>query len=442
MANLPRHCEEQSDEASQKTVEPRLRFPEFRGEEGWEMRILGEQGEFLSSLTGKSAQHFGVGSAKFITYMNVFSNTFTDMTSLGTVDIAEDESQNTVACGDILFTVSSETPEEAGMSSVVLQEISNCYLNSFCTLFRFAKEKRPNPHFLGYLMRQPLVRSYFGERAQGSTRFNLSKTVFRELSFAVPTTAEQQKIADCLTSLDEVIAAQGQKVETLKTYKRGLMQQLFPREGETIPRLRFPEFHDAPEWEEVPLGELFDTKSGGTPDRAKKEYWSGSIPWVTTSLVDFNIITNAEEFISKSGLENSSAKIFPRNTILIAMYGQGKTRGKIALLGISATTNQACAAILPRSDIAPFFVFTNLCGRYDEIRALSNSGGQENLSQDLIRQLPFRYPKDTEEQSKIADCLSTIDSRITAESEKFDALKTHKKSLMQQLFPTLNLENS
>jgi type I restriction enzyme, S subunit len=249
-------------------------------------------------------------------------------------------------------------------------------------------------------------------------------------------TGEQQKIAECLTSLDELIAAQGRKVEALKKHKRGLMQPLFACEGETLPRLRYLEFRDAPEWEEAQLGGLFDTTSGGTPDRAKKEYWSGTIPWVTTSLVDFNVITKAHEFISEAGLENSSAKLLPQGTVLIAMYGQGKTRGKVAMLGIAAATNQACAAILPNDKVDQRFTFASLCSRYEEMRALSNSGGQENLSQGLIRGLPFRYPKDVGEQSKIVGCLSALDFAITAESEKLEALKIHKRGLMQQLFPS------
>lgn len=118
------------------------------------------------------------------------------------------------------------------------------------------------------------------------------------------------------------------------------------------------------------------------------------------------------------------------------MYGQGKTRGKVALLGIAATTNQACAAILPREDIDPYFVFLNLAGRYDEMRGLSNSGGQENLSQGLIKALPFAYPNDIAEQKKLSACLSSFDELITAQTEKLESLKTHKKGLMQQLFPS------
>jgi type I restriction enzyme, S subunit len=141
--------------------------------------------------------------------------------------------------------------------------------------------------------------------------------------------------------------------------------------------------------------------------------------------------------ISDAGLENSSAKVFPKGTVLIAMYGQGKTRARVAMLGIQAATNQACAAILPNNKIDQRFTFASLCGRYEEMRALSNSGGQENLSQGLIRGFPFRYPRDSEEQSKIVACLLPLDALIVSGMGKLDSLKIHKKGLMQQLFAVL-----
>jgi type I restriction enzyme S subunit len=225
-------------------------------------------------------------------------------------------------------------------------------------------------------------------------------------------------------------------VDALKTHKKGLMQQLFPREGETQPRLRFPEFREAGEWESGSLGSIFETTSGGTPSRTENTFWNGDVPWITTSLVDFRVINYAEEFITMEGLKNSSAKLFPKGTVLMAMYGQGKTRGQVALLEIEAATNQACAAILPQKGIDPYFVFANLTGRYEEIREMSNSGGQENLSQGLVREIHFAFPSDNAEQRKVTACLRSLDALINTETKKIEALKTHKKGLMRQVFPS------
>ena len=213
------------------------------------------------------------------------------------------------------------------------------------------------------------------------------------------------------------------------------MQSLFPSECETLPRLRFPEFQNGPDWILAKLGDISRVQSGGTPSRSCPEYWGGTIPWVTTSLVDSNIILNVDEYITNLGLEESSAKMFPMGTILMAMYGQGKTRGKVAMLGIDATTNQACAAILTKSGIESRFVFQSLVSRYDEIRKISNSGGQENLSAGLVEGISITYPEEVREQEKIANCLFFVDELIAVVIEEISTLRTHKMGLMQQLFP-------
>lgn len=261
----------------------------------------------------------------------------------------------------------------------------------------------------------------------------------REVAYPDRESGEQQKIADCFTSVDELITAETQKLVALKTHKKVLMQQLFPAVGESVPRIRFPEFQDKGDWVISTIGGVGEIASGGTPSRLMPEYWNGDIPWVSTTLIDFNVIEKVNEYITQDGLNNSSTKIFPQGTILMAMYGQGKTRGKVAVLGINAAINQACAAILLNEKINKEFFFQNLAARYDEIRKISNPGGQENLSAALIKQIPFSYPAiESGEQQKIADCLASVDELIIAQTQKIVALRNHKKGLMQQLFPAID----
>ena len=125
-------------------------------------------------------------------------------------------------------------------------------------------------------------------------------------------------------------------------------------------------------WPRLALGEIAQITSGGTPNRANPAYWGGDIPWVTTGEVHFNKITDTVEKITEQGLISSSAKLFPAGTLLMAMYGQGKTRGQMARLGISAATNQACAAICLRDDHDSDFFFHLLSSKYDSLRKLSN----------------------------------------------------------------------
>lgn len=198
-----------------------------------------------------------------------------------------------------------------------------------------------------------------------------------------------------------------------------------------VPKLRFKEFDG--DWDTSKIDKIASVTSGGTPSRANPEYWNGDIPWVTTSLVDFNVIHSAEEFITKEGVNNSSAKLFPKDTILMAMYGQGITRGKVAILGIEATTNQACCAIKLKDGYETQFIFQNLMNRYDEIRDLSNDGGQKNLSAGIIKDIEISIPSKGE-QTKIATFLSAVDEKISQLSQKHQLLSQYKQGMMQKLF--------
>jgi type I restriction enzyme, S subunit len=392
---------------------PKLRFPEFRNTGDWAIKLLGDAAENLDNrrrpITSSDRQAGDVpyyGASGIVDYVEGF------IFDEDLLCISEDGANLVARTYPIAFAISGKT-----------------WVNNHAHVLRFANPctRKLVEHYLNSIKLDDFI--------TGMAQPKLNKAMLDSIPIPYPDTPEQKNLADCLTSFDDLIAAQTQKLDALKTHKKGLMQQLFPREGETQPRLRFPEFRNAGEWISDALGQVFETSSGGTPDRAKEEYWNGSIPWITTSLVDFNIITQAGEYISDSGLTNSSAKLFPKETILVAMYGQGKTRGKVALLGLKATTNQACAAILPRQDINSRFVFANLSCRYDEMRRLSNTGGQENLSQGLIKELQFSYPKDANEQRRIADCFTPLDDLIAAQAQKLGDLKTHKNALMQQLFP-------
>lgn len=418
-------------EDAKPALVPKLRFPEFRKSEGWKSITLQEAS---TPVTGR------IGERKLTPVSISAGIGFVPQTEKFGRDISGNQYQlyTLVSDGDFVYNKGNSLKFPQGCV-YQLQGWGQVAAPNVFICFRL-KEGYSDGFFQNCFeqnMHGRQLKKHITSGARSNGLLNISKENFFGVEIPTPNPAEQEKIAECLSSVDEVIAAQARKVDTLKTHKKALMQQLFPREGETQPRLRFPEFRGKQEWVSEALGNLFETASGGTPSRAEKSYWNGDIPWITTSLVDFRVIVHAEEFVSAEGLKNSSAKLFPKGTVLMAMYGQGKTRGQVALLGIEASTNQACAAILPREGIDPYFVFANLAGRYDEIREMSNSGGQENLSQGLIRQIRFSFPLDRDEQRKLTSCLSYFDALIVAATEKREALKRHKRGLMQQLFPSL-----
>ncbi len=153
-------------------------------------------------------------------------------------------------------------------------------------------------------------------------------------------------------------------------------------------------------WKVVKLGEIATLTSGGTPSRIKPEYWNGDIPWVKTGEINYGIIKDTEEKITQAGLDNSSAKIIRANTLLMAMYGQGITRGRVAILGIDAAINQACSAIDINNNIAKTeFIFYSLYYNYNKIRTLGHGANQKNLNSALIKSIEIYLPPLSEQKA-------------------------------------------
>lgn len=186
------------------------------------------------------------------------------------------------------------------------------------------------------------------------------------------------------------------------------------------------------EWSIKRLGDLATVGSGGTPSREKAGYWNGLIPWITTSQIDFNTITYADQFITVEGLQNSAAKLLPAGTLLMALYGQGKTRGKVGVLGIEAATNQACASISLTGGISREFALHFLASRYESIRNSSNTGGQENLNGQIVKDTPVVLPP-ISEQRAIAAALSDMDALISGLDQLIAKKRNIKQAAMQQL---------
>jgi type I restriction enzyme M protein len=161
-----------------------------------------------------------------------------------------------------------------------------------------------------------------------------------------------------------------------------------------------------PDWPMVELGGVCAIKSGGTPDRSNEAYWDGDIPWVTTTLINYGIIDRANEFITEAGLKNSATWIVPKGTVLMAMYGQGVTRGRVAVLGIDAAINQACAVFqLKGNSIDSGYLFRVLQSRYEDLRKISDArgGNQSNLSAQVLKEYLIPLPPLATQQAIVAE---------------------------------------
>lgn len=185
-------------------------------------------------------------------------------------------------------------------------------------------------------------------------------------------------------------------------------------------------------WRQATLGEIAQISTGGTPDRQQPLYWGGDVPWVSTSEVRFNTITDTAERITREGLRHSSAKWLPAGTLLLAMYGQGRTRGQVARLGIEAATNQACAAIQAGGEADAGYLYQYLACNYEAVRDMGNTGTQRNLSMAIVKRIPLPLPP-LAEQAAIARMAATWDEAIATSQRLLSNRQQQKRHLMMLL---------
>lgn len=235
--------------------------------------------------------------------------------------------------------------------------------------------------------------------------------------------SEQKKIAQILSTWDQAIELKEKLIEEKKTRKKGLMQKLFTGE------LRLPGFNQ--KWLKVRLGEVAEMSSGGTPKSTIKKYYDGDIPWVTISDMTNNgkYIDSTERNISQLGLKNSSAKLYPKGTVLYAMYA---SIGECSIAKVELTSNQAILGIRPSHKLHNEFLYYYLTFIKERVRRQGQQGTQSNLNAGMVKGIKIPLP-DIQEQKAIAQVLSTADKEIELLEKELEQLKLQKKGLMQLL---------
>ena len=233
---------------------------------------------------------------------------------------------------------------------------------------------------------------------------------------------EQKRIVCELSKVQSIISARQQQLQKLDELVKARFVEMFGG------------IHNSNKYPYKPIKELTDVISGGTPNRDVNEYWEfGTIPWVKTTELQNNLIKKVDEYITEKGLNSSSAKLVPPGTVLIAMYGQGKTRGMTAYLNIEACTNQACACILPSDQINQTFLWKFLILSYDDLRGMAKGGNQPNLNGTIIKNYPILYPP-RELQEQFAAFVAQTDKSKVAVQKALDEAQLLFDSLMQKYF--------
>lgn len=273
----------------------------------------------------------------------------------------------------------------------------------------------------------------FHANSQGlvSDTLNLKFDKFASIAINYPIKEEQQKIADCLSSIDELIDAESRKLKALEKYKKGLMQKLFPAEGKTLPEWRFPEFQGCGEWKYKEIGEIGEVITGKTPSTSDKALWDGDIQFVTPTDITEN---KYQHLTQRTVVKTPNMKVLPKHTIMFTCIA---SIGKMALSLYPCITNQQINSIIPKSCYNNEFIYYSLLQKTFLIKA-----GFSNSTLPIINKTDFSKIQvpvilDKKEQQKIVECLSEIDTMITEQSNKVKQLKAHKRGLMQGLFPSL-----
>ena len=407
-------------------VVPKLRFPEFRGGALRSVRLgdVTEEGRSRNGNKHSVASVMGVTKADGIVPMEA---------RLIAADIARYKvvEKDWFAYNPMRLNIGS-IARWKGESEIL---VSPDYVVFKCNT---DSESGIDPGYLDYFRQTKTWEEFVTEGGDGSVRVRIYYKDIARVGLALPSLAEQQKIAECLSSVDELMAAQARKVDALKTHKKGLMQQLFPREGETQPRLRFPEFQNAGEWKKEPLGSMCARIMDGTHFSPKSK--GGPRPYLTSkNIKDGRIDLSNLSYIS----EEEHAEIYSKCPVKlhdVLLTKDGANTGNCALNNLDFEFSLLSSVAVLRgnpSKLRQEFLFQSILSDSAQSLITESMSGQAitRITLTKIGGITISVPSPGE-QRRIASCLSSLDALITSETQKLEALKTHKKGLMQQLFPS------
>jgi len=395
---VPASPRESAMQDGQSGLLPKLRFPEFRGKSAWEERHgdvlfdqINERNADRSLPVLAITQEHGAIPRDMIDYH---------------VSVTEKsiESYKVVRVGDFIISLRSF------QGGIEYSQYNGICSPAYVVLRR--RNEGSNEYFKHYLKFDPFIRILTRNLEGLRDGKMISYKQFSDLLIPTPTPDEQRKIASCLSTLDELIGVQGRKVAALRTHKKGLMQQLFPREGETQPRLRFPEFQDAGDWEEMNLADLAESISSGKDNAAPD------------GLFDL--------YGSTGIIGKANSRSYSGTYLLVARVGANAGFLTKATGDFGVTDNTLVIVLKAKLNID--FVFYYL--HQINLNKMIFGSGQPLITGGQLKALKIKVPTDQTEQQRIATCLSSLDELITAETQKLEALKTHKRGLMQQLFPS------
>ena len=428
------------NKSAEKGLVPELRFPEFKNDAKWKQKNLGKLSTIVRGGSPRPIDNFMTLDKLGLNWLKIGdvdkSAKYISMTK-ERVTIDALSKTREVHPGDLIMSNSMS------FGRPYIMQIKACIHDGWIAVTEIKDYIDLN--YLYYFILSEKPQFYFLNAAAGGGIKNLNAEIIKSLSVVYPVSKnEQQKIGDCLSSLDELVNAHTQKLTALKAHKKGLMQQLFPAESETVPKLRFPEFRGDGDWCFDDLGsKAKKVGSGITPRGGDKNYKSAGVPFVRSQNIGWgSLLLDNIAYIEEEVHQSFSGTEIKESDVLLNITGASIGRTAIADQRVTGgNVNQhVCIIRTKLKELHPVYLSQFILSPNGQLQidSFQAGGNREGLNFAQIRSFSIPIPPNVEEQKKIADGLSSIDELITAQSQKIDALKTHKQGLMQQLFPVVN----
>lgn len=388
---------------------------------GWKMKKLGEIGEISGGSTPSTKiPKYWNGDIPWLTPSEVTKNESLFITETErniTLEGVKSCGTSVLPAGTVMMT------SRATIGNPIINSVPMATNQGFINVK--TNDEVSNEYLAYWIMHN---KHLLESMASGVTFKELSKSNFKNIVFNYPPKDKQSAVVNALNTVRFTLDIRKQELSLEMERKRALMDFLFNKERK------------GEDWKIKKLGEIANVTSGGTPSRNKPEYWNGSIPWVKTGEIRYQLIIDTKEYITELGLKNSSARILPKGTLLMAMYGQGITRGRVAILGIDAAINQACAAISVKEEVRTEYLFQYLTFAYEKIRNLGHGANQQNLNAILIKSIDIPFPS-IDEQVEIAELLGVCDVKMFCLEKEIKLLNELFSTLLEELITgNLNLD--
>lgn len=321
--------------------------------------------------------------------------------------------------GDILLTITGNIGRV-----VQLEGIEEANINQHIARVRVIDD-RLHPRYVFHYLSQRAVRQYYESITTGQAYPQISLAQVRSTAIPLISKIEQKEIVAALDDADMLISSLEHLISKKQAIKQGVMQELLTG------RTRLLDYRTP--WRKRKIGDFATVKAGGTPSTSVSRYWGGEIRWMSSGEVHQKRVHEVIGRITESGLRESSAQLLPAGSVLIALAGQGKTRGTVAISEVELSTNQSIAGILPSKDHDPDYLYYNLDRRYKELRGESTGdGGRGGLNLTIIKALEVPMPE-IEEQRAIARILQDADTEIDTLERRLESARNIKQGMMQEL---------